>query len=397
MIFKWQDKPIDSPEKFKEGTKSHFSFDELFDYLLYTGQIEKVMAIEREEKYRFFSDQIASLYRKLFSKGYGHKRFLSDTFLMVRNYLQQEQFEFLCFLSPVISNPETDADQEKTKDTQENKTNHLYSKNWQIDPTGIVGDFSDPLSVNDVFKGYNDDSMDIFFVFGCQNIAMLDNRVHTAAVVLADLLMNGTEEKFANNVVILSGWNNSASPKGKVQFANESLMMKNLLLSKVNYFLDVYSKPKKNLPETFATEQIITEIESRNTAANITGLFNIVENDVFPHLSPEGRHINLYLISSSPHLLEITEKLRDYLEKLPGYEKNSGDSIRTLTKKLRCATADLYLIGTDHPQIIFTAEQEHEVKLLINNTLFRNFKSSHIHEKYATNKRRTDITPRNDK
>ena len=383
MIFKWNNECKATTDESSAAQKI-FSFDELWDELLYEGHKPKAMLIEKEESYRFFTDQIASFYRRLFAKGYSHRQFLTSTFLMTRHFLERRQYEFICYIGPKTAKERNGESPGLKAALMSNDRNSYYSE-WKSIDGSNDGTFSNPVATANVFPSYKPDTLNIFFVFGCQNIAMLDSRVHTAAMVLADLTIKTPVEDRKNNLVVLSGWNNSDGANAKVQFPNESLMMKNLILSKINYFLSIYAEPPDKLPEPFATQQIFTEIESRNTEANILGLFNMLK-EIYKHNNPTGKHVNLFLISSSSHLLEITEKLNNQLIKgLPENHEDRFSPVSRLGKKLDAKSFDLYLIGTDHPQFIFTAEQEHEVKLLVNHTLYNSFIQS---KKYNEFKKR---------
>jgi hypothetical protein len=165
-------------------------------------------------------------------------------------------------------------------------------------------------------------------------------------------------------------------------------MMKNLLINKIRYFIEKYGREK--IDEQSYIDGILTEIQSGDTKANIKGLFNILNQEILVNgVKINGKdienvkHINLHIISSSFHLLEICDKLIDFLNGRPKpgpWEKpdksplSLAETSKILIKKLQGRSCDLYLIGTENPKHVFTSEQLHEIKLLFNAIFYKSFK-----------------------
>jgi hypothetical protein len=390
MIFKWRPDATVKPYELPDEIKIQFKLGDVFNSLVYPEYKEKIKSIEAEEGGRFFPDQVASLYRRLFIKGFGHRKFLRNALYMVEYFLAEENFELRFYLS------NENVLNEKGDDSQETRhRKHSYYNKNEFEGKGSWQEVQNRKVTSDVIDTFTDKSLEVFFVFGCQNATMLDNRMHIASTVISDILLENPEA-VSRCRVILSGWNNSGSTlKGKVQFANESQMMVHLLNNKIRYFMKLYgpkeeinedpNEPEKDITESLIATSVFTEIESGNTKANIKGLFKKLKNEILKNNDEEVKNadqINLYLISSSSHLLEIYDKFYEYLNgQAPpspwkGDKKDKGmikKSKENLIQEIGPKPCTLYLIGAENPMHPFTNEQEHEVKLLINNVIYKSF------------------------
>lgn len=349
MIFKRTTAAIQPDENYKV-TADTFSFSVLND-LIYT---ENIPAIENlQSKFndgnRLYPDLIAATYRKMFESGLTQQRTIIDAILASSYHLQTKGFQFLGFIRK---------DDELYR--KGNKLDFVSSwdfktKNYKI-VNGDNDESNEPLhsifSDDDFQNSYN-----VFFVAGSQSFEMLDLRIKRAATLISSL----TEANLIstdNSKIILSGWNNAKVSNSKVQFSNESLAMRNLLIHKLLHHL---GKLNIELTDDFITSKIEAEINSRDTRENIEELLKKLEALMAEVVTQGKNQFNLFIVSSTFHLLQLSDHIKTK-------EIEIQSKLGSLGVK-----PNLFLIGSENPNHFFRIYDAHYIKLLMNEVIHRNF------------------------
>lgn len=342
FLYKKSKKSISDYQKAAEA----FSFQDM-EELVYRENIsgfENLQAKFNDNK-RIYPDLISAIYRKLYENGLTKQKRLTDAILACSYFLQNKGFKFLGFIR-------RDDDLKKINGDVD------YVTKWDFDSgnfklKGSAGKSKQHLS--DIFdiKLFKD-SFNLFFVAGSQSIEMLDSRIKKCATVISSLV----KEQFIAAVdtrVILSGLNNAKVEHSKVQFSNESLVMKNLLIHKLVHYSDAIN-------ENFLVDNVESEIKSRDTIENIEELFKkLDEVTSLAEVAPK-KQMNLFIVSSSFHLIQLSVQL---LKK----EQSLREELKSKGKKL-----NLFLVGSENPLHSFKIYDKHYIKLLIHEVVYRNFK-----------------------
>ncbi len=281
-----------------------------------------LVKLQKEDKY-FYSDIFAAMSRKLFERSYFNPENFSTALEDCKFHLVQAG---CAFLGGFERNRDKNITEFHNYDFVPNSKINLVQK----DRSEIFGTIK------------NEQDINIFFVAGAQTAEWMDARIKKASILIAELLDEGKIQN-GNTKIILSGRNNASSPDSKVEFPNESLTMKNLMAYKLSYYLFI---DKKITHEKFKEliDNIELETNSTNTIQNVNNVFGIIKNKY------SGKSINLFVISSTAHLLQVADALK----------QEEFDNI------------DVYLVGAENVHHEFKLSNSAYVKYLINEAVYRN-------------------------
>ena len=347
MIFKRTIQPFEINPKYQDASDS-FSFS-VINELVYKDNkksFENLQAKFRDGN-RLYPDLIAAMYRKMYESGLTKRRTLSEALLASSHFLQSKNFKFQGFIRK-------DDEIEKDSNDIDYFTEWDFENDFYKVKSGSRAKSDELLS--DIFDNSDfKNSYNVFFVAGCQSIEMLDLRIKKASILIASL----TKENFINTEdakIILSGWNNAKVANSKVQFANESLAMRNLLIHKLAHYLE------RPIDDKFINLQIESEINSRDTRENIEELIKKLEKIIQTAGENNNTQLNLFIISSTFHLLQLSDHIRTQETSL----------VQKLQEK--AITPNLFLVGAENPNHFFRIYDKGYIKLLINEVIHRNFK-----------------------
>lgn len=346
-------------KQLKENNVNHFKLDnqteiaeefsfEVINPLLYDGHNEILkQRIQKEIDLQIFPDLIASLLQNLYKRGFVKVKAFRNALASIPLILTNDKFrcDFLGLIQKgeEENKPETDINFYKSFITDTHR-GYVYSE--QKDNLISLFDKED-------FS----ESLNIFFVAGCQSIEMLDPRVRKTAIVLSELIKLDIIND-ENIKIVLSGWNNAKESKyQKVKFSNESAIMTNLLLHKIEHYLS------QSNGKSFSYKNIIPEMNSVNTSDNIKGLLEITKK-IIADSRTKFKKCNFFLVSSSFHLLQIQ----------PGIKSQIDDTESILNKALANYDYDFFYLGAENPLYFFKPSDDAYMKLLFNWTIHRNFK-----------------------
>lgn len=328
-----------------------FSFG-VVNKLLYHGHDDIFLdRIEQEIDSGIFPDLIAALLQNLYKRGFVRAVAFRDALASAALILTSDKLkcEFLGLIKKGQEENDPDVGVKFYKSFK--YIAPPETEKWKYEYTEPVDSLLDIISREDFSNSFN-----IFFVAGCQSIEMLDSRVRKAAITISEL----TKTKILNdqNVrVILSGWNNAKESKyQKVRFSNESAIMTNLFLHKLEHYLDDQS-------EKFSYKNIIPEMESSDTTQNIQGLLKIV-TEIKANSEYSNYKFNFFIVSSTFHLLQIQPQINKQIE-----EEQSELNILIGEKNY-----DFFYIGSENPLHFFKTSDDGYMKLLFHWTILRNFK-----------------------
>jgi hypothetical protein len=331
----------------QEEIANEFSFS-IIDKLLYQDH-ESILKerIQKEIDLLIFPDLIASLLQNLYKRGFVRVKAFRNALASIPLILTSDNSR--CDFLGLVQ-----------KGEEENKpnTNINFYKSFVSDPVKgyVYSEQTDNLlSIFDA----NDftDSINIFFVAGCQSIEMLDPRVRKTAIVLSELMKLNTIYE-SNIKIILSGWNNAKESKHqKVKFSNESAIMTNLLLHKIEHYLSLLEG------KNFSYKNIIPEMNSADTKQNLAGLLAVTKQ-IINESKEKFKKYNFFIASSSFHLLQIQNGIKSQIDR-PDSELN------TLLKDYKY---DFFYLGAENPLYFFKPSDDAYMKLLFNWTIHKNFK-----------------------
>lgn len=346
MIFKrTATAPVHDP-KYKE-VADIYSFSVLNE-LIYPESIPALRNLQSKfnDGNRLYPDLIAALFRKMYESGLSERRTIRNAILACSYHLQNKGFQFLGFIrkDDELDRIGNEVDFVKSWDFDENK--------YKI-KEGTSDKSSEPLntifSETDFSSSYN-----VFFVAGTQSFEMLDLRIKRAATLISSLKKHDFITS-NNTKIILSGWNNAKISNSKVQFANESLAMRNLLIHKLLHYLE------EDLTDDFIISKIEAEINSRDTRENIEELIKKLELLAGEVKEGGKQNLNLFIVSSTFHLLQLSDHIQ-------GKEEN----MQTMFSKYNI-NHNLFLVGSENPNHFFKIFDASYIKLLINEVIHRNF------------------------
>lgn len=350
-------------KQLKDGTSKVFHLDnqdkianefsfEVVDKLLYKDHDNIFLdRIEKEIDRGIFPDLIAALLQNFYKRGFVRAVAFRNALASTALILTSDKFkcEFLGLIKKGEEENNPNVGVEFHKSFKYTPLPDIAS--WKYEYTDRVNSLLDIINKDDIKQSFN-----IFFVAGCQSIEMLDSRVRKAAITISEL----TKEDILNDKnikVILSGWNNAKEGKyQKVRFSNESAIMTNLLLHKLEHYL----KPSIKI---FSYKSVIPEMESADTTQNIKGLLKIVtEIKTQPEYS--NYKFNFFIVSSTFHLLQIQPQIHNQI-------KNDQSE---LNKLIADKNYDFFYIGSENPLHFFKTSDDGYMKLLFHWTILRNFK-----------------------
>jgi hypothetical protein len=348
MIFKRTINPVIIEPGYQKAAQN-FTFGVIND-LVYTENLDSFKNLQEKfrDGNRLYPDLIAALYRKMYEYGLTQRPIIINSLLACSHYLQNKNFKFLGFIR---------------KDDEVDKNTNIvdFFSEWDFEANyyklkleSTEKESKEPLSVifeeSDFQNSYN-----VFFVAGSQSVEMLDLRIKKAAILIS-CLVNANYIESEHAKIILSGWNNAKVGNSKVQFANESLTMRNLLIHKLAHYIE------SNLDEKFINEKIESEINSRDTSENIEELIKKLDNAIKTAKENGRKNLNLFIVSSTFHLLQLSDHiLKKESALLESFKQND-------------LKPNLYLVGTENPNHFFKIYDKGYIKLLINEVIHRNFK-----------------------
>jgi hypothetical protein len=293
-----------------------------------------------------FPDLIASLLQNLYKRGFVKRTAFRDALASIPLFLtnKDNNCEFLGLVRK---------GEEENINTKLDFFKSFVSSDNGYEYTESVEKINSLFNIED-FK----DSCNIFFVAGCQSIEMLDPRVRKTAIVISELIksdiINGENIK-----VVLSGWNNAKEGKyQKVKFSNESAIMTNLLLHKLEHYLC------EEVEKSFSYKNIIPEMDSSDTNQNIIGLIKVAKEIIESNVD-RFEKINFFVVSSSFHLLQIQDGIKKQMY------KTDSDLNSLFTDKIKY---DFFYLGAENPLYFFKPSDDAYMKLLFSWTIFKNFK-----------------------
>ena len=346
MIFKLTNEEVKIDPQY-EITALSFSFGEI-SQLLYLPNEDENEYLNLQEKIdkRIFPDLIASVYRKMYENSLA-KRGTFKRALLACSYILQKEMNY-AFLGFIRGDQEEVAQEKMTPD---------FVKDWnfETDYYNLVNNNDknrslDPIDI--IFSRSNfEDGHNLFFIAGCQSFEMVDMRIKKAATVIAQLIKTDVIQ-LPSVDIYLSGWNNS---RAKVQFANESLVMRNLLILK---FIDQLGP----LPDDFIRQQIDTDIFSKNSIENIAELIKKIKRITPTLKNQQVKRLNLFLTSSTFHLLQLAEAFAKRKHEVNDLLFESGIEL------------DVYLVGSENPDHFFKIFDSSYIKYLMTEVIHRSFK-----------------------
>jgi len=347
MIFKQTPEEI-IPSKDYADAAELFAFSDI-KKLMYPETEKDFLNLQNKIDDRIYPDLIASIYRKMYENGMTRRPCLSNALLACSYHLQNKRFQFLGFMrkDEEIMKKETDIDYVTAWDFAKKE----YAVKGTDPSTGLSLENIDDIFNRNDFKNCHP----VFFIAGCQSFEMLDLRIKKAANLISQLIQHNFIE-IKDVEVILSGWNNAKIPSSKVQFANESLAMRNLLIHKLKFENDAA------LTDDFINKQIDSDINSKDTNENIEELLKKMEFQYKKALFDNKKQLNLFIISSTFHLIQLADHIRSR-------EQNLYDKMNEQMLKL-----NLYLVGSENPDHFFKIFDGHYIKLLTNEVIHRGFK-----------------------
>lgn len=353
MIFKKTSTSFDIDENYKKKA-SAFTFEILEGEtdqgggLIYPENLPIFQNIQGKfnDKNRLYPDLIAAIYRKMYERGLARRGTIVKAILASSYHLQRKGFRFLGFIR-------------KDDEVSRNSKHVDFVKEWDFEKSeykiegGARENSRDGLF--DIFSESDfNNSYNVFFVAGSQSFEMLDLRIKKAATLITELkkesLLSDDSVK-----IVLSGWNNAKATNSKVQFANESLAMRNLLIHKLSHYLD------KDLSSEYIEFRIESEVNSRDTSENIRGLIAKLSGFANEAQEQKRKCINLFIVSSTFHLLQLS----DYIEK-------RELEIDKITREFGMEQ-NIFLVGSENPDHFFKFYDAAYIKLLMNEVIYRDF------------------------
>lgn len=351
MIFKQLKDGKTNPFKLdnQEAIASELSF-KVVEQLLYTDH-DKIFKdrIQKEIDTVIFPDLIASLMQNLYKRGFVIKKAARDALASIPLTLTNEKNK--CDFLGLIRKGEEE-NQPNSDITFFKSFVHDIQKGYDYPISEKADNVISLFNPNDFTDSYN-----IFFVAGCQTIEMLDPRVRKAAIIISELIKSDILND-SNVKIILSGWNNAKEGKyQKVRFSNESAIMTNLLLHKLENYLS------GSEGKTFSHLNIIPEMDSADTKQNIEGLLKVAKK-IIDSSAATFKKYNFFVVSSSFHLLQIQGGIKSQID--------SKDS--ELNKLLSKSNYDFFYLGSENPLYFFKPSDDGYMKLLFTWAIHKNFK-----------------------
>lgn len=344
MIFKRSMQEAKLHSGYKDTTEI-YSFSILND-LIYYESSSSFENLQNKIDNRLYPDLIASLYRKMYENGLTKRKTITDALIACSYFLQTGGFSFLGFI--------------RKDDEMDRKGNKLdFVSSWDFDNNtykihkGTMDESEE--SIKSIFSSQDfSNSYNVFFVAGSQSFEMLDLRINRAAALISSL-SNNLLISNDNTKVILSGWNNAKVANSKVQFSNESLAMRNLLIHKLIRYLET------ELTDEFIVSKIESDINSRDTKENIEELQKKLETFYEEAILQNKTQFNLFIVSSTFHLLQLSDHIKSKEAEM--HRRLSSAQIKP----------NLFLVGSENPNHFFRIYDSHYIKLLMNEIIHRNF------------------------
>lgn len=329
MIFHY-DKSCETPfDADYEQSSDLFKFAGVKDLIYKNNKPTNVM-LQTEDKY-FFSDIIASMYKKLYEHGLTNHDTTISALLSCSFHLQCSGYKFLGFIKKDDEIDSSDDDE------------IACFKEWDFKTDSVKS--NSEVSISDFFRGYKFDTEtnNVFFVAGTQFFETLALRIKRASLLIA-LLYNDNLITNHNTKIILSGRNNAFSRDSKVNYSNESITMSNLISYRLKHYTD------SKIADDFLKENIYLEMNSRNSIENINEMYKLINT-----FKSNRTQTNLFIVSSSPHLLQLNEALKT-------------------TGIIEDEKVNLFLVGSENPSHKFEIYNSSYIKYLMNEIIFRNTK-----------------------
>lgn len=299
--------------------------------LVYHNNLTICKEIISSDRY-FFSDIAAALFRKMFERNLTNPKTTIDALLSCSYHIQKSGYSFLGFIK---------------KDDEigcEDNDEIAFFKRWDF----TNNDYADrKCNANEVFdkKTLTNNCINVFFVAGTQNFETLNLRIKRASILISKLLNEELLDPDKTKI-ILSGRNNAFAEDIKVNYSNESITMKNL----ITYRLSCYTGNK--IKDDFFQKNVHLEMNSRNSIENIIEMIDLIKT-----FAKQNQHPNLFIISSTAHLLQLNEQVKKHVI------QNNPELVD-----------NIFLVGSENPKHNFGVFYSDYIKYLINEIVYRNSK-----------------------
>lgn len=343
-----------------DDIKKAFNLDPVFDDLMDPIHRERLLKIDKSVDKQFCADLAASIFKNIYQK---------DIKVSARNY--HAHMLYHGHLTGILDINKTKGHLEflglllrDEEYTQRDVDRNQYYKKVKIDNSLVLkrGDqYSDGVTINDqgkvvpcdyskkikdkeedqktlllshpvrhVFEGKikADTPKNVFILVGSQTLGMLYSRIRKSALIISDLL---TSEliKPESLFVVFSGLNNAQHSEMKVNYSNESQVMRAKFILRLKKYL---GRKTDVLKKIILEERLILETGSKNTKENI-------EESLKKILMSETDSYNLYVISNTFHLPQIYKEISTAFEK---FDKANLGHLESL-----------FFIGCENPRDTF--------------------------------------------